>query len=224
MSQKKQYAKMVEFTAEALRNKAMRNITVTDMQAICNRLSVYSASHVTKYMSMVRGAVSFAEGNQPKLTDGKTDAAQRTIPMVPPLADALRGHHGLLCTKVDGTLMTQAAFDRKFDSYKTFLEEKLNGCRKRWYGKTKDHKALIAAGKELPPWKDVTIRCHDFRVDFCTRCYYAGIPLKTLQNWMGHSDAQMILEIYSKLTKEQEANDAIKLANLMTASSTHVSA
>ena len=32
---------------------------------------------------------------------------------------------------------------------------------------------------------------------------------------MGHSDAQMILEIYSKLTKEQEANDAIKLANFM---------
>ena len=311
ISQQKQYAKMVEFTAEALRNKTMRNITVTDMQGICNRLSVYSASHVAKYMSMVRGifktavaegallrnpmelvkrpkckkteghralepwerelvtstykehdfglcamvmlyaglrrgealfidvdrdvdfekmtitvrgAVSFAEGNQPKLTDGKTDAAQRTIPMVPPLADALRGHHGLLCTKVDGTLMTQAAFDRKFDSYKTLLEEKLNGCRKRWYGKTKDHKAQIAAGKELPPWKDITIRCHDFRVDFCTRCYYAGIPLKTLQNWMGHSDAQMILEIYSKLTKEQEANDAIKLANFMTASSTHVSA
>lgn len=32
---------------------------------------------------------------------------------------------------------------------------------------------------------------------------------------MGHSDAQMILEIYSKLTKEQEANDAIKLADFM---------
>lgn len=32
----------------------------------------------------------------------------------------------------------------------------------------------------------------------------AGIPLKTLQSWMGHSDAQMILQIYSKLTKEQE--------------------
>lgn len=31
----------------------------------------------------VRGAVSFAEGNQPQLTAGKTDAAQRTIPLVP---------------------------------------------------------------------------------------------------------------------------------------------
>lgn len=165
VSQQKQYAKMVEFTSDILRNKPMRHITVTDMQGICNRLSVYSASHVAKYMSMVRGifrtavaegalirnpmelvkrpkckkteghraleswerdlvaatyaehdfglcamvmlyaglrrgevlymdidrdvdfdkgiitvrgAVSFAEGNQPQLTAGKTDAAQRT--------------------------------------------------------------------------------------------------------------------------------------------------
>lgn len=305
VSQQKQYAKMVEFTSDILRNKPMRSITVTDMQGICNRLSVYSASHVAKYMSMirgifrtavaegalihnpmelvkrpkckkteghralepwerelvtatyaehdfglcamvmlyaglrrgealymdidrdvdfdkgtitVRGAVSFAEGNQPQLTAGKTDAAQRTIPLVSPLAEALRGCHGLLCTKEDGTLMSQSSFDRKFDSYKTFLEQKLNGCQKRWYGKKKEHKALLAMGKDLPPWRDVTIRCHDFRVDFCTRCYYAGIPLKTLQTWMGHSDVQMITEIYSKLTKEQEDYDAIKLAAYMSQS------
>lgn len=305
VSQQKQYAKMVEFTSDILRNKPMRHITVTDMQGICNRLSVYSASYVAKYMSMirgifrtavaegalirnpmelvkrpkckkteghraleswerdlvaatyaehdfglcamvmlyaglrrgevlymdidrdvdfdkgtltVRGAVSFAEGNQPQLTAGKTDAAQRIIPLVPPLAEALRGRHGLLCTKEDGTLMSQSAFDRKFDSYKAFLEQKLNGCQKRWYGKKKEHKALLAMGKDLPPWRSVTIRCHDFRVDFCTRCYYAGIPLKTLQTWMGHSDVQMITEIYSKLTKEQEACDAIKLAAYMSQS------
>ena len=166
----------------------------------------------------VRGAVSFSNGNQPEESDGKTEAAQRTIPLVPPLADALRGHHGLLATKADGTLMSQSAFDRKFDSYITYLEVKLNGCLKHWYGKKKEHKALIAAGGELPPWRDVTIRCHDFRVDFCTRCYYARIPLKTLQTWMGHSDAQMILEIYSKLTREEEEKDAMRLANFMSGS------
>lgn len=40
----------------------------------------------------VRGAVSFAEGNQPQEPEGKTEAALRTIPLVPPLANALRGH------------------------------------------------------------------------------------------------------------------------------------
>jgi len=99
--------------------------------------------------------------------------------------------------------MTIQAFTRKYESYMGFLEEKLNGCRKRWYGKTKKHLDLIAAGQELPPWREVKIRCHDFRVDFCTRNYENGIPIKTLEYWMGHADAQMIMNIYAKLTEAQ---------------------
>ena len=97
----------------------------------------------------------------------------------------------MLLTKEDGEMMTLSAFERKLDSYITFLEAKLNGCPKRWYGKTREHKALLDNGKELPPWREVKIRCHDFRVDFCTRNYEAGIPIKTLQKWMGHADAKM---------------------------------
>lgn len=103
------------------------------------------------------------------------------------------------------------SFTRKYESYLSFLEKKLNGCPARWYGKTKEHKALLAEGKPLPPWKDVKIRCHDFRVTFCTICYEAGVKLKTLQAWMGHSDATMIMEIYAKLTEEMEQEDAINL-------------
>lgn len=139
----------------------------------------------------VRGGVSFPNGTQAVVTEGKTAAAQRTIPLVKPLELVLQGMHGLILTKEDGGMMTESAFTRKYESYINFLESKVNGCPKRWYGKTREHRALLAMGKELPPWKDVTIRCHDFRVDFCTRNYEAGIPIKTLQKWMGHADAQM---------------------------------
>ncbi len=300
--QQKQYASMMEFVAKQLKSKSMKDITVTELQAVVNQLTAYSSSYVSKFMTTLRGvfrtataegavlrnpmelvkrpkckkteghrafggwerelitstyqehdfglvamvmlyaglrrgealflnvdrdvdfekktitvngAVSFSNGNQPVESDGKTENARRTIPLVRPLADALQGHHGLLCTKKDGTMMSQSAFDRKFASYITFLETKLNGCPKRWYGNLNEHKALAAAGKELPPWRDVTIRCHDFRVDFCTRCYYARIPIKTLQSWMGHASTQMIMEIYSKLTKEEEEKDAVRLAEYM---------
>lgn len=300
----KQYAGMVNFVAEQLHGKLFKNITVTDMQGICNQLSVYSSSYVSKFLSIVRGifktaaaegailrnpmelvkrpkckkteghralepwerelivrtcldhdfglaamtmlftglrrgemlyldvdrdvnfeektitvrgAVSFSNGNQPEVSDGKTEAAQRIVPLFGPLADALRGHHGLICPKEDGGLMSQSAFDRKFESYTTFLETQLNGCHKRWYGRTKEHKEILAEGGTLPERKEVTIRSHDFRVDFCTRSYYAKIPLKTLQQWMGHSDTEMILNIYSKLTKEQEISDALKMAEYMEA-------
>ena len=160
----------------------------------------------------VRGAVSFTDGNQAVTTQGKTEAALRTLPLASQLAEALKDHHGLLCAKKDGGLMSQSAFMRKYDSYISYLERELNGCPKRWYGKTKEHKKLLAEGKELPPWRNVTIRCHDFRVDYCTRCYDARIPVKTLQTWMGHSTADMIMNTYSKLTDEQERADALKLA------------
>ena len=83
----------------------------------------------------VREALSFREGNQAVVTDGKTENARRVIPMAQPLEDALKGHHGLLCAKEKGGLMSESAFERKYQSWTTFLETKLNGCHKRWYGK-----------------------------------------------------------------------------------------
>ena len=46
-------------------------------------------------------------------------------------------------------------------------------------------------------------------------CYEAGIPIKTLQSWMGHSDAKMIMEVYAKLSSEKEQFDASKLDEFM---------
>lgn len=303
-AQQRQYINMVKFAAENLPHNTLRTITTYDLQHLLNSMSVYSASHVSKFISVlngifkaaynngavlrnpmavvkrpkckktqghrsledwerkliretcqehdfglaamvmmyaglrrgemlyldidrdvdfenntisVQGAVSFCHGNgnQPTISEGKTDAAIRIIPLVKPLAEALKGHHGLLCTRENGKIMSQAAFDRKYDSYITFLETRLNGCHKRWYGKTNEHKRILAEGGELPKWRNVTIRCHDFRVDFCTRAYYANVPLKTLQCWMGHSDVSMILDIYTKLSKQQEIKDTMKYAKLL---------
>ncbi len=111
--------------------------------------------------------------------------------------------------------MSETAFSRKYSSYITFLETRLNGCYKRWYGKTKEHKKLLSEGKKLPPWKNVTIRCHDFRVDFCTRCREAGVDEKVLQSWMGHSDVMMILKIYAKTTTEKKELDTTSLCTYM---------
>ena len=105
-------------------------------------------------------------------------------------------------------MLSLTSFNRKYESYLTFLEKKLNGCPARWYGKTKEHKALLKQGLPLPPWQDIHIRCHDFRVTFCTICYEAGIPIKTLQYWMGHTDASMIMKVYAKLTAEKEQEGA----------------
>ena len=164
----------------------------------------------------IRGGVAFPDGNQPVITPGKTAAAQRVIPLNDQLVEVLQDRHGLLLTKQDGTMMTQSAFDRKFESYITFLETKLNGCPKRWYGKKKEHQAILAEGKELPEWQEVTIRCHDFRKDFCTRSAENGISKKALQAWMGHAGPEMIDRVYTDLSEEQADRDAEKLIHMDT--------
>ncbi|MGN0754372.1 MAG: hypothetical protein ACI4ME_07935, partial [Aristaeellaceae bacterium] len=63
---------------------------------------------------------------------------------------------------------SETAFQNRFSSYLCFLETKVNGCHKRGYDQTKAHKALLARGGQLPPWREVKIRCHDFRADFFT--------------------------------------------------------
>ena len=230
----KQYAGMVRFAAEHLRKKYIRDINTNDLQAIFNKLTVYSSSYVSKFASImnsifrnavangallrdpmdgvqrpkckktgghralkpwerelvrttwqehdfglaamvmlytgfrrgevlaldidrdvdfenmtisVREAVSFSEGNQPTITDGKAEAAIRTVPLFEPLAEALKGQHGLVCPRENGEIMSQSAFVRKYESYISFLETKANGVCKRWYGKTNEQKKLAAEGR-----------------------------------------------------------------------------
>jgi len=160
----------------------------------------------------VREAVRFEKGH-PLVCDPKTEAGTRTIPLLDVLSDELRGKHGLLMPSANGTIMSESAFDRAWESYLIALEIKLNGCHKRWYGHTKEHKAILEAGGELPPWKPVNIRPHDLRHSFCTMLYENDIDIKTAMKWMGHADHNMIMKIYAHLSEEQEKAAYKKLIN-----------
>lgn len=160
----------------------------------------------------IREAVRFEGGQFPVVVDPKTEAGKRTIPLLGTLASELMGMHGLIATKEDGSLMTERSWRNSWESYITALETQANGCHKRWYGKTKEHKKILADGGKLPPWKDISIRPHDMRHSFCTMLYEADVDLKTAQKWMGHADQETTLQIYTHLTdaKEQKASEALE--------------
>lgn len=151
----------------------------------------------------VSEAVSF-ESNQPIIGDPKTSAGVRSVPVFSPLEPVLHGASGYILQRQTGEVMSLSAFDKKWASYKTFMETKINRCHKRWYGKTKEHKKILAAGGKLPPWQEFTVRPHDLRHSFATMLYDAGVDMKTAIRWMGHNDEKMIMKIYAHLTKERE--------------------
>lgn len=130
----------------------------------------------------------------------KTEKSKRDIPIMPPVDAVLKGRKGLLITTAKGKQITSTTWRNAFESYRSCMETAINGCHKRWYGKTKEHKKILADGGELPPWIEFTPVPYDYRVSFCTWGRDHGVELHTMIDWMGHADAKMIMKIYDEVS------------------------
>ena len=142
---------------------------------------------------------------------GKTKKASRDVPLFPPVLNAVKGKKGLIISN-HGKLVTPSVWDNKWQTWRNAIERHLNGMQKRWYGKTKEHKALLAAGLPLPAWKSFDVVPYDLRHSFITWCRDNGVELHACIEWMGHSDAEMIMRIYDDPTARSkiEAEKLIK--------------
>ena len=149
---------------------------------------------------------------------GKTARANRTVPLLPPLKQALLGKHGLLMTKKSGEQVTRTVAAFMWTSFKRQMEKEINGMSRNWYGRTREHKAIIAAGGKLPPWVSFTVTPYDLRHSFATMCrdMKPPIELHTVIKWMGHSDATMILHIYDAVTDDRDESEAQRLRDSLT--------
>jgi len=179
----------------------------------------------------VRHAVRY-DDNKPTLSDPKTEAGVRDIPLLSVLADELRGHHGLLISSRDGRLLTQGSMQSAWKSYIAALETESNGHIKRWHHRMlgdcdqypelhRQMEQLIRDGKtdeaeaiRLSDWQTYPIRTHDLRHSYCTMLRDSGVDLKIAMQWMGHADEKMILRIYDHIT-ERRVNQAIKNVEMM---------
>ena len=143
-------------------------------------------------------------------TEGKTEHSNRQIPLFPPLKQALKGKHGYLITSAHGERVTIQTFKTAWQSYIYCMEKAINGIDKRWYGKTREQKALADQGK-LPAWIDFDIVPYTLRHGFCEMCRSAGVELNTCRHWMGHSDAKMILKVYDSVSEDRSENERKKI-------------
>lgn len=182
-----------------------------------------------KNLIFVRNAVRF-DSNQPILADPKTEAGEREVGLFSILKNELKGKKGLLAPSKKGKLMSESAFTSAWRSYINTIECRINGVsQKRWYGKTREHKARIekakdlrkhgleeeAAKVDLPPWQRFTVRPHDLRHSYCTMLRDAGVDMKQAMAWMGHADEKMILRIYDHLSEDRARKSTEKVENLL---------
>ena len=145
--------------------------------------------------------------------DGKTELANRSLPLFPPLKQALKGKHGLLITSAHGEPVTKTTWRVAWNSYITEMETAINGIQRRWYGRTKEQKRLATEGK-LPAWIDFDIVPYTLRHAFCANvCRDAGVDLNTCRRWLGHADAQMILKVYDSVSEDRADAERKKVEN-----------
>lgn len=131
--------------------------------------------------------------------EGKTEWSNRTVPLFPPLKAALKGKHGWLITSASGERVTPYTWKRAWESYVFCMETAINGCRKRWYGKTKLHRSM----ENLPEWVDFDIVPYTLRHAYCAFLRDSGVEINTARKWMGHADTKMILKVYDSVSDDR---------------------
>ncbi len=161
--------------------------------------------------------------------EGKTDYSYRVIPLFPPLKEALKDRHGYLITAVDGDRVKVHSWRNIWDSYLFNMETAINGCQKRWYKKTKEHKKILAEAEklrkegkikeakekegEIPDWIEFDIVPYTLRHAFCKMCRDSGVELNTCRKWMGHADAKMVLKVYDSVDDDRSDENRQKVEN-----------
>lgn len=145
--------------------------------------------YITKSVEMQENTAYIKEG-------GKTDCAVRKVSIPPILVSYLieykRSHkrlNFLVCTNVQGKMHTKSSFRRMWDSYLLELNIK--------YG-YKDKDVSKYSPSKLP-MKIERFTAHYLRHTYATILYLQGIDAVTAKQYLGHSDIQTTINIYTDL-------------------------
>lgn len=144
----------------------------------------------------------------------KTEAGNRTIPILPSVKEALQMER-----------KTQQELDVKcsvsIEGYSDFIfvnrfgatqhQGTLNKAIKRIIRDCNDEVLLKSKEKDpvlLPPFS-----CHSLRHTFTTRAVESGMNVKVLQEVLGHKDISTTLNIYTDVTKDTKKKEVSTLGN-----------
>ena len=100
-------------------------------------------------------------------------------------------------TNKNGGIMSEICIRRKLESVNNLINKKLN------------------EGKQEKERKDYTITLHQTRHTFASILHDAGIDVKQAQQWTGHKDIRVLLDIYTHLNKKQNVMAIEKVNNFL---------
>jgi integrase len=145
-------------------------------------------------------AITFLS-NQPIMKGPKSKAGIRDVPIPDFLVEIFKSivkNSPVFLPNAQGERMSDMAYFRAWDSYEAYLNIKAGG-----------HGAV--GGKRKVVVLD-HITAHMLRHTYASLLYDAGVDIKSAQRYLGHSDIETTLEIYTHLTKHKE-DEAVQSIN-----------
>lgn len=129
--------------------------------------------------------------NTPEVKEPKTKAGYRDVPIPNELCDCLtdylNNHNSVyLFPNLKGELISHSSFIKMWKSI----------IRK-----------TQATANEMGDCETITFTPHIFRHTYATNLYYAGVDVKKSQYYLGHSNIEMTLKIYTHLDNEKNEKD-----------------
>ena len=146
--------------------------------------------HVTKSASSLKNATTIKKP--------KTSAGTRDVPIPTLLLSVLmeiRKADGYVFTNTDGGLLTESSYKRQWDSFQSYL----NVCAGGRNGTGRYVPRIVVIDR---------ITAHMLRHTYATMLYDANVDVKSAQMFLGHSDIEVTLSIYTHLTKYKEKKSA----------------
>ena len=130
--------------------------------------------------------------------EGKSRAARRRIPIPAVLINFIKRYRAgapvnsmLVCPNKAGKMHSPSSFDNMIKSYVKALNYK--------YGFSTPRDVKDTAGKKDLPMVIEPYTSHYFRHTFATLLYLQGVPATTAMQYLGHSDIQVTINIYTDL-------------------------
>lgn len=160
-----------------------------------------------------------------QLGDVKTPAAIRTVPIPPLLRGALEAR---LCPPDEYLIhgsdahkpLSKSSYDRIWRSLMAAMYAYAPDIAAKELHQAGRKPKAAYPGKPGPKPKDVEpvkgsiLTAHYFRHNYATELYNAEVDLAQAMQWMGHSDLETLLKVYTHPTPLAERRNAAKLAQI----------
>lgn len=138
--------------------------------------------------------------NKSRIKQPKTKSGFRKVPIPNKLfavLDEVKKASGNVCTSAEGEQMTEMAYKRAWESYMKYLNTCAGGT--------------MGSGKRKASWEMEKFTAHMMRHTYATMLFDANVDVKSAQRFLGHSDIEVTLNIYTHLSKfkEEQAINAL---------------